>query len=71
MAGSNGSGQPLGEPERSALLRLRVKHGEDKGARLLGVSTLTFARAAAGFGLQRGTRLLIRVRLAELPQEAA
>jgi hypothetical protein len=71
MVRKNGSGQPLTEDERAALSRLRNRHGEEKAARLVGVSMSTLARAAAGFGLQKGTRLLIRVRLAELPQEAA
>lgn len=70
MAGSNGSGQSLLEDERLSLLKLREQHGEERAARLIGVSTSTLARAAAGFGLQKGTRLLIRVRLAELPEAA-
>jgi hypothetical protein len=65
------TGQPLSEAERGRIEALRAEKGEEHAARILGISKHTFARAAAGFGLLRGTRLLIRTRLAELPDREA
>jgi len=62
-----GSGEPLDDANRAALTRLaRLVPSEEKAAALLDISARTYARAMAGLGLRRGTRLLIEVRLRDL-----
>lgn len=59
---------PLEPADREKIDALRNLKGEKRAARLVGVSKFTLARAAAGFPLLQGTRLLITTRLAALEQ---
>ncbi len=61
----------LDEAEQRRLKLAAYRLGEEQPAAELDISSGTLARAVAGFGVARGTRMLIRVRLAELEGKLA
>lgn len=65
---SHRHGSPLEDTIRAELRALVDRIGEYEAARLIGIGMPAVVRAAAGFGIRRGTAIAIGARLKELNQ---
>ncbi|MES2179833.1 MAG: hypothetical protein V4550_18375 [Gemmatimonadota bacterium] len=62
-------GEPLDDQWQSQLREAIKQFGEKQIVKLLGVNMISIARAAAGFGLRKGTAHLIQSKLAAAVEE--